>query len=101
MVPRAFVLLETKALFIYKKIANNNKYSLLKINISTGRRNQIRCHMHDINHPIVGDNRYLSKTNPINRLALHASKLIITDPITKNDFIFVSNIPNEFYGLVK
>ena len=85
----------------YEKVANNNKYSLLKINISTGRRNQIRCHMHDINHPIVGDNRYLSKTNPINRLALHASKLIITDPITKNDFIFVSNIPNEFYGLVK
>ena len=85
----------------YEKIANNNKYSLLKINISTGRRNQIRCHMHDINHPIVGDNRYQSKTNPINRLALHASKLIITDPITKNDFIFVSNIPNEFYGLVK
>lgn len=85
----------------YEKIANNDKYSLLKINISTGRRNQIRCHMHDINHPIVGDNRYLSKTNPINRLALHASRLIITDPITKNDFIFVSNIPNEFYGLVK
>ena len=85
----------------YEKVKNNNKYSLLKINISTGRRNQIRCHMHDINHPIVGDNRYQSKTNPINRLALHASKLIITDPITKNDFIFVSNIPNEFYGLVK
>lgn len=85
----------------YEKIANNDKYSLLKINIFTGRRNQIRCHMHDINHPIVGDNRYLSKTNPINRLALHASRLIITDPITKNDFIFISNIPNEFYSLVK
>ncbi|MGM9875996.1 MAG: pseudouridine synthase [Bacilli bacterium] len=85
----------------YEKVTNNNKYSLLKINISTGRRNQIRCHMYDINHPIVGDNRYQSKTNPINRLALHASKLIITDPITKNDFIFVSNIPNEFYGLIK
>ncbi len=85
----------------YEKIANNNKYSLLKINISTGRRNQIRCHMHDINHPIAGDNRYQSKTNPINRLALHASKLIITDPITKNDFIFSSNIPNEFYILIK
>lgn len=85
----------------YEKIENNDKYSLLKINISTGRRNQIRCHMHDINHPIVGDNRYLSKTNPINRLALHASKLIITDPITKSDFIFISNIPNEFYILTK
>lgn len=85
----------------YEKVANNNKYSLLKINISTGRRNQIRCHMHDINHPIVGDNRYLSKTNPINRLALHASRLVITDPITKNDFIFISNIPDNFYSLVK
>lgn len=85
----------------YERISNNNKYSMVKIHISTGRRNQIRCHMYDINHPILGDSRYKAKSNPINRLALHANKLIITDPITKKEFTFISNIPLEFYNLVK
>lgn len=85
----------------YERISNNNKYSMVKIHISTGRRNQIRCHMYDIKHPILGDTRYKAKSNPINRLALHANKLIITDPITKKEFTFISNIPLEFYNLVK
>lgn len=85
----------------YEKIMNNNKYSMLKIHISTGRRNQIRCHMHDINHPILGDSRYNSRYNPIDRLALHANKLVITDPISKKELTFISKIPLEFYNLVK
>ena len=85
----------------YERIANNDKYSLLKILISTGRRNQIRCHMHDINHPIVGDTRYNSKTNPLGRLCLHASTLKITNPLTNELMIFNSNVPEEFIKLVK
>ena len=85
----------------YEKVMNNGKYSMLKIHIFTGRRNQIRCHMHDINHPILGDSRYNSKYNPIGRLALHANKLVITDPISKKELTFVSKIPLEFYNLVK
>lgn len=85
----------------YERIANNKNYSLLKIHISTGRRNQIRCHMKDINHPIVGDSRYNSKTNPINRLCLHANYLKIVNPITKNVMEFRSDIPNEFYSILK
>lgn len=84
----------------YEKIKGNNKYSLLKIHISTGRRNQIRCHMFDIKHPIIGDTRYKSKDNSLNRLALHANKLIITDPLTNNDFTFTSNIPTEFINIL-
>lgn len=83
----------------YKKIKNNDKYSLLKIYISTGRRNQIRCHMFDIHHPIVGDTRYKSKTNPINRLCLHASTLKIINPINNSLMVFTSEIPNEFNEL--
>jgi 23S rRNA pseudouridine1911/1915/1917 synthase len=71
------------------------------IHISTGRRNQIRCHMHDIKHPILGDSRYDSKYNPLGRLALHANKLVITNPISKKELTFVSKIPLEFYNLVK
>lgn len=85
----------------YQKIRNNSNYSLLKIHISTGRRNQIRCHMSDIHHPIAGDSRYNSKTNPINRLCLHANYLKITNPLTNKIMEFSSNIPNEFYDIVK
>lgn len=85
----------------YIRIKNNDKYSMLKIYISTGRRNQIRCHMSDINHPIVGDTKYKAKTNPINRFALHASKLEIINPITEELMIFESNLPKEFNNLIK
>lgn len=85
----------------YEKITNNNKYSLLRILISTGRRNQIRCHMHDINHPIAGDTRYNSKTNPLGRLCLHASTLKITNPLTNELMTFKSNIPEEFINITK
>lgn len=84
----------------YKKIKDNGKYSMLSILISTGRRNQIRCHMKDINHPILGDTRYGSKSN-IDRLLLHANKLEINNPINNKLMIFESNIPKEFYSMIK
>lgn len=85
----------------YERIKYNNKYSLVRILISTGRRNQIRCHMNDINHPIVGDSKYKSKNNPINRLCLHANILEIKIPITNKVMKFVSPYPEEFDKLVK
>lgn len=85
----------------YVKVKNNNKYSLLKIYISTGRRNQIRCHMYDIKHPIVGDNRYKAKTNPYNRLMLNASSLSIINPLNNKLMVFKCSTPQTFYELVK
>ena len=85
----------------YEKIGGNSKYSMLKILISTGRRNQIRCHMADIGHPILGDYRYKCKINPIDRLCLHANKLEIINPITKELMVFNSNIPKEFNSIIK
>lgn len=82
----------------YQKITNNDKYTLLKIHISTGRRNQIRCHMHDINHPILGDIKY-NPTDKRKRLMLHANKLILKNPITNKVIEFNSNIPEEFITL--
>lgn len=84
----------------YERVKNNNKFSLLKIHILTGRRNQIRCHMSDIGHPIVGDKRYHAKSNPINRLALHANKLVIINPLTKEIMTFSCPIPKEFDKLI-
>ena len=85
----------------YVKIKSNNKYSLIKVYILTGRRNQIRCHLSDIGHPIVGDSRYKAKSNPINRLALHASTLKIINPLTNELMIFKSEVPKSFLEIIK
>ena len=85
----------------YETIKHNKKYSMVRVLISTGRRNQIRCHMSDINHPILGDSRYKSKNNPLGRLALHAHTLVIEDPLTHQELSFTSNIPEEFNNIIK
>ncbi len=83
----------------YKKIKSNNKYTLLDIKIDTGRKNQIRVHMKDIGHSIVGDKKYGSKINPIKRLGLHANLLEINHPITKKIMRFEAPIPEVFVKL--
>lgn len=85
----------------YELIKFKNSYSLLRVEIDTGRRNQIRVHMSENNHPIVGDKKYGSKVNPIGRLALHASKLTIIDPRTNKELTIQSSVPNEILNLVK
>ena len=81
----------------YNVLKENNKYSLLEINIKTGRRNQIRAQLANINHPIIGDKKYNSKSNPIKRLGLHASKLELT--LNNKQYSFIAKIPNEFNKL--
>lgn len=90
-----------RAITNYEVIKNNRKYSLLNINIETGRKNQIRVHMKEIGHPIVGDKKYGSKHNPIRRMALHAQELIIKHPITRKILSFRCEYPKEFNKLVK
>ena len=80
----------------YKVINELSKYTLLDIDIKTGRKNQIRCQLDYIGNPIVGDKKYSSKVNPINRLGLHAYKLILTNPINKKTYEFESKIPKLF-----
>lgn len=80
----------------YKKIKENNNYTWLLIDIDTGRKNQIRVHLKELGNPIVGDIKYGKKNIKYNRLCLHASKLIITNPITKKIMEFEANIPLEF-----
>ena len=79
----------------YKVLKENNKYSFIDIEIKTGRKNQIRVHMKDINHPIVGDKKYGIKDNK-RRMMLHAYELQIKNPKTKKIQTFTCNIPKEF-----
>ena len=85
----------------YKVIKENNKYSLLDINIKTGRKNQIRVHLKENGNVIVGDKKYGSTINPINRMALHAYTLELIDPRTNKKIIFKTNMPTLFNKLIK
>lgn len=78
----------------YETLSRTKAYSLLKINIDTGKKNQIRVAMHDIGHPIIGDKKYGSKKNPMGRMGLHASILKIK--IGKKEFTWMAKLPIEF-----
>ena len=84
----------------YKPIKGNKEYTLLDIEILTGRKNQIRVHMESINHPIVGDKKYNSKKNPIRRMCLHATYLEFIHPITNKRLIIEDKYPNIFDKLI-
>lgn len=88
-----------RAITNYKVIDGNDKYTLLDINILTGRKNQIRVHMTEMGHPIVGDKKYYSKDNSMKRLMLHHYEIALIDPIVKKLRRFRCDIPKEFYYL--
>lgn len=85
----------------YKVLKERKNISLLDINLKTGRKNQIRVHMKENKTPILGDLKYGEKSKLINRLALHAYKLEIVNPVTKKLLTFEINMPNEFKMLFK
>ena len=87
------------AITYYKVIKENANYSLLDIDIKTGRKNQIRVHLSELGNPIVGDKKYSSKTRS-NRLFLHAYKLKLIDPRYNKVLSFKSKIPNEFKKVI-
>lgn len=85
----------------YKVEKENKKYSLLEINIRTGRKNQIRVHMKENGSIIVGDKKYGSNNNVINRMALHAYKLELIDPRNNKKIMFKTSMPTIFNKLIK
>jgi len=85
----------------YRKIRSAQQFTLLEVLLETGRKNQIRVHMEEIGHPIVGDRKYGSTVNPIKRLGLHASALEVIHPKTGKVMRFVSEVPEVFYRKVK
>lgn len=85
-----------QAITHYRKIGGNKRYSLLQINLDTGRKHQIRVHMQEMGHPIVGDKKYGALSNPIQRMALHAQILAFTHPTTGQALRFESPIPPRF-----
>jgi 23S rRNA pseudouridine1911/1915/1917 synthase len=83
----------------YEVLDEKRGFSLLKLNLETGRKNQIRVHMQDLKCPIVGDKKYGATSNPIRRLGLHAKVLAFMHPKTGKLVRFESDLPNEFKNL--
>lgn len=84
----------------YEMTKSNGQYSLLKVNLETGRKNQIRAHMEEMGHPIVGDKKYGAHGNPLARIGLHAWVLAFTHPVTGKQMRFETNIPRKFLRLI-
>jgi Pseudouridylate synthases, 23S RNA-specific len=84
------------------KVLKNGKYAtLVDIKLETGRKNQIRVQFKDFGYPVSGDRKYGCKQNLIKRLALHADKLVVKNPLTGKTMTFEVEMPNEFRRLTK
>ena len=92
--------LGVEAITNYEVVKENKEYSLVKVVIETGRRNQIRVTFKELGNPIVGDKTYGIKDNG-KRLFLHADKLKLYYPVIGKDILFESKIPAEFKKIMK
>ena len=84
----------------YTVLKETDKYSLLKINLLTGRKNQIRVHMADEGHPVVGDDKYGKTTPGFKHLALHSFSIEFSHPFSKKRLTFTASVPDYFRKLV-
>jgi pseudouridine synthase, RluA family len=84
------------AITYYDTLMSTKDYSLLDLRLDTGRKNQIRVHMQDIGHPVVGDPKYGNGDNSLGRLALHAYKLCFHHPVTHKNLEFETPFPACF-----
>ena len=85
----------------YEVIKTSDKYSLLDVNIDSGRKNQIRVHLGDIGHHVIGDDKYGNPSNPLKRLGLHAYQLDLKHPLNGKKLSFKAPMPKEFMSLFK
>ncbi len=86
----------------YRMIKSNGQYSLLELSLGTGRKNQIRVHLADEGTPVAGDYKYGAATDPIGRMALHASYLSFPHPTNvEKTLAFNSPAPLDFTALCR
>lgn len=96
-----------RAVTRYETVKENGKFSLLRVEIDSGRKNQIRVAMKAAGHPVVGDEKYggadtafnLPQNSPLKRLGLHASRLALRLPASGESISFVSPVPKEFFAV--
>lgn len=84
----------------YRVLKTTQRYALLEVTLLTGRKNQIRVHMADMGHPVVGDTWYGEDSKPQPRMALHAWSLFFRHPMNNRELSFRSEVPQFFTRLV-
>lgn len=84
----------------YAVIKETESFSLLKIDLLTGRKNQIRVHLADQGHPVVGDDKYGKSDSAHKRLALHAQALSFIHPFSGKRLTFTAPVPEYFTKMI-
>lgn len=84
----------------YKVIKESDRFTLLEIDLLTGRKNQIRVHLAQEGHPVVGDSKYGKNMRKYPHLALHSYKISFTHPFSKERLTFTVPVPEFFNSLV-
>ncbi|WP_315321072.1 RluA family pseudouridine synthase [Prevotella aurantiaca] len=77
-------------------LETTDTHSLVEFKLETGRKNQIRVHAADINHPVCGDTKYGNGDDPLKRLCLHAYILCFSHPVTHQRMEFSTQMPTGF-----
>ena len=80
----------------YEVMEEKGDYSLLDVNIDSGRKNQIRVQLGHRGHYVIGDDKYGEPSNPLGRLGLHAYELALTNPLNGKQMKFVAPMPSSF-----
>lgn len=85
-----------RAVLTYKTIAHGDHYTLVAINLETGRHHQIRCQLAAIGCPIKGDLKYGAKrSNPDGGISLHARQVEFIHPVSKQPIIITAPVPDD------
>lgn len=84
----------------YKSIAFNDKMSLIKLHLETGRTHQIRCHMASLGHPLIGDDLYGGTLEYLPRQALHCKSVSFLHPINNRLIELDSEFPEDMKNLI-
>lgn len=86
-----------EAITRYTVLSRRQGYSLLDISLETGRKNQIRVHLSELSHPIVGDKKYGAKSNAMGRLGLHAYALALINPLNDHQRLSITAPPPDSF----
>jgi 23S rRNA pseudouridine1911/1915/1917 synthase len=103
---KALIMYSTKvpgegeeAITHYKVLRRGEAITLIEVKLETGRKNQIRVHMKELGHPVVGDKKYGAKTNLIGRMCLHARVLAFVHPVNNTEVRYETPVPGRFMSV--
>ena len=90
----------SKAVTHYRVLRKYSDYSLLSIILETGRTHQIRVHMTHIGHPLLGDELYGGSSEAIQRHALHAYRIVMRHPVSREIIKLTAQVPGDMVSLL-